>query len=43
LNTLVETTEIMPLPVLHAETLLTDAAEAEHKKTCPKQRAARQC
>lgn len=31
LNMLVETTEIMPLPVLRAEALLTAASELEHK------------
>jgi hypothetical protein len=32
LNLLVDTTEIMPLPVLRAEALLTGASELEHKK-----------
>lgn len=32
LNLLVDTTEIMPLPVLRAEALLTRASELEHKK-----------
>ncbi len=32
LNTLVEVTEIIPLPILRAESLLTEASELEHKK-----------
>ncbi|MGR8935009.1 MAG: hypothetical protein ACU837_11565 [Gammaproteobacteria bacterium] len=31
MNTLERTTEIIPLPVLNAEALLTDASESEHK------------
>jgi hypothetical protein len=31
LNTLDQITQIMPLPVLHAEVLLTQASEAEHR------------
>ncbi len=37
LNLLVETTEIMPLPVLRAETLLTAASEYEHKSDLTKE------
>ena len=36
LNTLVEETEITPLPVLRAESLLTKASEAEHRKDMTK-------
>lgn len=37
LNTLVEVTEVMPLPVLRAEVLLSDAAELEHKTDLSKE------
>ncbi len=37
LNMLVEMTEIMPLPVLRAETLLTAASEYEHKSDLTKE------
>jgi hypothetical protein len=37
LNTLVNTTEIIPLPVLKAEALLTEASELEHKKDLSQQ------
>lgn len=37
LNTLVETVEIMPLPVLKAEELLTQASELEHKSDLTKE------
>lgn len=37
LNTLVEVTEIIPLPILRAEALLTEAAELEHKEDMTKE------
>jgi YfdX protein len=37
LNMLVKTTEIMPLPVLRAEALLTSASELEHKSDLTKE------
>jgi len=36
LNTLVESTEVIPLPVLNAEILLTEASEVEHKQDLSK-------
>ncbi|MGY6274919.1 YfdX family protein [Methylomonas sp. MgM2] len=39
LNTLVEETEITPLPVLRAESLLTRASEVEHKEDMTKEQS----
>lgn len=39
LNTLDKTTEIIPLPVLHAEILLTEASEMEHKLDLSQERS----
>ena len=38
LNTLVERTDIIPLPVLRAEALLTEASELEHKENMSKEK-----
>jgi hypothetical protein len=38
LNTLIETTEIIPLPILRAEALLTIASELEHKEDLAKEK-----
>ena len=39
LNTLVEHTEIIPLPLLRAETLLTEASALEHKENLSKEKS----
>lgn len=39
LNTLVEHTEIIPLPILSAEELLTEASELEHKEDLSKEKS----
>jgi len=39
LNTLVEVTEIIPLPILRAEALLTEASELEHKEDMSKEKS----
>jgi hypothetical protein len=39
LNTLVERTEIIPLPLLRAEALLTVASELEHKEDLSKEKS----
>lgn len=39
LNTLVERTEIIPLPILSAEELLTEASELEHKEDMSKEKS----
>jgi hypothetical protein len=39
LNTLVERTEIIPLPLLRAEALLTVASELEHKEDLTKEKS----
>ena len=39
LNTLVEHTEIIPLPILRAEELLTEASELEHKEDLSKEKS----
>lgn len=39
LNMLVETTEIIPLPILRAEALLDEASELEHKKDLSKEKS----
>lgn len=39
LNTLIEVTEIIPLPILRAEALLTEASELEHKEDMSKEKS----
>ncbi|MFZ2171451.1 MAG: YfdX family protein [Methylococcaceae bacterium] len=39
LNTLVKRTEIIPLPILRAEALLTEASELEHKEDMSKEKS----
>ncbi|MDD5494115.1 MAG: YfdX family protein [Dehalococcoidia bacterium] len=39
LNTLVERTEIIPLPILRAEALLTEASKVEHKEDMSKEKS----